>query len=327
MPAVVVEDLLTLPRVPRPDPAAAVDRPVRAVTTAPERLRGRGLPGQARLRRRRHGGAGPVHPHGPDGRGRVRPRRAQGHVVAPAPRLRDRHVHDRRGHAAPGLDRRRRRHRQRRDPVDDRRQRHPAHRGAAGGARRLRRAVPRDPAVGEPAGGGQVGRSRATRTSARARSRCCRPTTVARCCGSWPATSRGTAGPASRTRRSRCCTRRSAPAPRWRCPGTRSFNALVYVLSGHGTVGAEQRPVRGGQLAVFGPGDVVRVRCRPGPGQSYAGAGRAGPRRSTDPRAGRAVRTVRHEHQGRAAAGVRGLPGRPHGHHPRSLTLDGPTGR
>jgi hypothetical protein len=42
-------------------------------------------------------------------------------------------------------------------------------------------------------------------------------------------------------------------------PWDPSFNALVYVLSGRGTVGAEQRPVRGGQLAVFGPGDVVRV--------------------------------------------------------------------
>jgi redox-sensitive bicupin YhaK (pirin superfamily) len=36
-------------------------------------------------------------------------------------------------------------------------------------------------------------------------------------------------------------------------------NALVYVLSGAGTVGAERRPVRSGQLAVLGAGDTIRV--------------------------------------------------------------------
>jgi hypothetical protein len=42
-------------------------------------------------------------------------------------------------------------------------------------------------------------------------------------------------------------------------PWRRDFNALVYVLSGQGTVGEEQRPVHGGQLAVFGTGDTVTV--------------------------------------------------------------------
>ena len=37
------------------------------------------------------------------------------------------------------------------------------------------------------------------------------------------------------------------------------FNALAYVLNGRGTVGSERRPIGGGQLAVFGPGDVVRI--------------------------------------------------------------------
>lgn len=36
-------------------------------------------------------------------------------------------------------------------------------------------------------------------------------------------------------------------------------NGLVYVLSGAGTVGAERRPVRSGQLAVLGAGDTIRV--------------------------------------------------------------------
>jgi quercetin 2,3-dioxygenase len=42
-------------------------------------------------------------------------------------------------------------------------------------------------------------------------------------------------------------------------PWPRDFNALAYVLAGRGTVGAERRPIQSGQLAVFGPGDVVRV--------------------------------------------------------------------
>jgi len=42
-------------------------------------------------------------------------------------------------------------------------------------------------------------------------------------------------------------------------PWRRDFNALVYVLSGHGTVGAERRPLRSGQLAVLGAGDSITV--------------------------------------------------------------------
>jgi redox-sensitive bicupin YhaK (pirin superfamily) len=39
------------------------------------------------------------------------------------------------------------------------------------------------------------------------------------------------------------------------------FNGLGYVLSGAGSVGAEQAPVRTGQLAVFGAGDSVTFRA------------------------------------------------------------------
>ena len=42
-------------------------------------------------------------------------------------------------------------------------------------------------------------------------------------------------------------------------PWRPDFNALVYVLSGQGTVGAEGRPIGAHQLAVFGPGDALRV--------------------------------------------------------------------
>jgi hypothetical protein len=44
MPAVTVEDILVLPRVPEPGPAASAERPVRAVTTAPTGYEGEGFP-------------------------------------------------------------------------------------------------------------------------------------------------------------------------------------------------------------------------------------------------------------------------------------------
>jgi quercetin 2,3-dioxygenase len=50
-----------------------------------------------------------------------------------------------------------------------------------------------------------------------------------------------------------------SPGATVRLPWRRDFNALVYVLSGAGTVGADRRPVHTGQLAVFGPGDTVTV--------------------------------------------------------------------
>jgi hypothetical protein len=60
------------------------------------------------------------------------------------------------------------------------------------------------------------------------------------------------------------------PGAQLRLPWRSDFNALVYVLGGSGTVGAEQRPVRTGQLAAFGPGDVITVAAdatQPGPGR------------------------------------------------------------
>jgi len=50
-----------------------------------------------------------------------------------------------------------------------------------------------------------------------------------------------------------------APAGSVDLPWRRDFNALVYVLAGSGTVGYELRPVRSGQLAVLGGGDMIRV--------------------------------------------------------------------
>ena len=50
-----------------------------------------------------------------------------------------------------------------------------------------------------------------------------------------------------------------APGARLELPWRKDFNALVYVLSGKGVVGPERRPFREGQLAVFGPGDTLEL--------------------------------------------------------------------
>jgi len=52
-----------------------------------------------------------------------------------------------------------------------------------------------------------------------------------------------------------------APGATLTLPWREDFNALGYVLSGNGLVGAEGRPVHGGQLAVFGTGDRITVRA------------------------------------------------------------------
>src|SRR5687767_1484873 len=50
-----------------------------------------------------------------------------------------------------------------------------------------------------------------------------------------------------------------SPGARVRLPWRPDYNALVYVMNGQGTAGAERRPVGMGQLVVFGPGDAVTV--------------------------------------------------------------------
>jgi redox-sensitive bicupin YhaK (pirin superfamily) len=44
-------------------------------------------------------------------------------------------------------------------------------------------------------------------------------------------------------------------------PWEPSFNALVYVLAGSGRAGPQGHPVRTGQLAAFGPGDWISLRA------------------------------------------------------------------
>ena len=55
-----------------------------------------------------------------------------------------------------------------------------------------------------------------------------------------------------------------APGARLDVPWNRKFNALVYVLSGRGTVGPVGHPIHQGQLAVLGPGDRITVAADAG---------------------------------------------------------------
>jgi quercetin 2,3-dioxygenase len=50
-----------------------------------------------------------------------------------------------------------------------------------------------------------------------------------------------------------------SPGASMTIPWRRDFNALAYVLSGRGTTGEERRPVRTGQLAVFGQGGSITL--------------------------------------------------------------------
>ena len=50
-----------------------------------------------------------------------------------------------------------------------------------------------------------------------------------------------------------------SPGARLVTPWRAEFNALAYVLVGHGLAGPERQPIREGQLAVFGPGDAIEL--------------------------------------------------------------------
>ena len=50
-----------------------------------------------------------------------------------------------------------------------------------------------------------------------------------------------------------------APGGSVTLPWREDFNALVYGLSGRGSVGAERRPLSWGQLAVFGDGSSITI--------------------------------------------------------------------
>lgn len=56
-----------------------------------------------------------------------------------------------------------------------------------------------------------------------------------------------------------------APGATLTLPWNPDFNALVYVLAGSGTVGAEERPIRSGQTALFGRGDTIEIAASQNP--------------------------------------------------------------
>ncbi len=51
------------------------------------------------------------------------------------------------------------------------------------------------------------------------------------------------------------------PGARLEVPWDHSFSAMVYVLGGRGSVGAEGRPIDAHQLVLFGPGDTLELRA------------------------------------------------------------------
>jgi redox-sensitive bicupin YhaK (pirin superfamily) len=53
------------------------------------------------------------------------------------------------------------------------------------------------------------------------------------------------------------------PGARLNIPWNRDYNALVYVLSGRGSVGPIAHPIQQGQLVVLGPGDRITVAAAP----------------------------------------------------------------
>lgn len=55
------------------------------------------------------------------------------------------------------------------------------------------------------------------------------------------------------------------PGAQVRLPWPAHFNGLVYGLSGAGTVGPDRRPLQMGQLAVTAPGDVLTIGGSPSP--------------------------------------------------------------
>jgi hypothetical protein len=52
-----------------------------------------------------------------------------------------------------------------------------------------------------------------------------------------------------------------SPGARMQLPWRKDFNALVYVLNGNGAFGEERAPAGVGNLAVYGPGDTVTVNA------------------------------------------------------------------
>ena len=236
----------------------------------------------------------------PHGRRRVRAGRGEGRARPSAPRIRDGDLHDRREVPASRLVRRRRRDHRRCDAVDDRRLRGRALRDADAGPPRSGRSLPRIPAMGEPPGRAEVGRSplsgprgvrrRAARLRGRRGGRTADRRLARRYSRSWrhahPDRVRPRHGGAGRAAAHRLARR--VQRARLRRVGLRHRRHRAPP----GARGSDRRvrTRRGGRAARRGRSGRTRRRRD----------GRAAPGRSADPRAGRVVRAVRHEHARRS---------------------------
>ncbi len=98
------------------------------------------------------------------------------------------------------------------------------------------------------------------------------------------------------------------PGARLELPWNNEFNALVYVLNGRGTIGTDARPIQSGQSAVLGAGDYLTIAADGTQESRHPDARRDRGRWQADRPVDRLGRSVRDEHQGRGAAGLRGLP-------------------
>ena len=97
-----------------------------------------------------------------------------------------------------------------------------------------------------------------------------------------------------------------APSTTWSYTLPEGHNAFAYVFEGDASIGEgdDARPLVTQELAVLGGGETFALTLGRG-GRAFH------PRRGPPAaRAGRALRPVRDEHEGRNHAGVRGLPGR-----------------
>ncbi|MGX1368710.1 redox-sensitive bicupin YhaK (pirin superfamily) [Streptomyces canus] len=104
-----------------------------------------------------------------------------------------------------------------------------------------------------------------------------------------------------------------APGAEITLPWSEDYNALAYVLAGRGSVGAERRPIHLGPDRGLRLGVVPdRARGREA-GLQRAGPGGSAPGRPPHPRTDGPLRPVRHEHPRGTPAGVRGLPEGPAG--------------
>ena len=136
---------------------------------------------------------------------------------------------------------------------------------------------------------------------------------------------RAAAARARRTRRSRWSTRRSPPGAQLTLPWRPTSTRWSTCWPARARSAPTRRPVRDRPAGGVRRGRHGHRRAPMPAGRAHPGAGRAACSAGGRSASRSPVRPVRDEHRGRAAPGVRGLPGRPAGHDPRPvrLTRDG----